>query len=222
LNGAIVDAREKLFEPALKEQIKTALNGATNGASHGASHDLSSRKYIKWDDPRVEKIPPGEEDIFAVAEQINAIQRAQFSMHRHCYGTSHTNMSKTTEVTFPEGGTHARTQGVVKGEPIVEDDFPAHLKQSMSSKAGRYPVAMRYSSEPGDPALDDRIPQPRGCRIKISISTMTFYLLVKALILRILSSIARLPWILQILRLAARLLIFASSMVTTGKSFINI
>jgi hypothetical protein len=57
LNGAIVDAREKLFEPALKEQIKTALNDATNSASHGASHDLSSRKYIKWDDPRVEKIP---------------------------------------------------------------------------------------------------------------------------------------------------------------------
>ncbi len=26
---------------------------------------------------------------------------------------------------------------------------------------------MRYSSEPGDPALDDRIPQPRGCGIKI-------------------------------------------------------
>jgi hypothetical protein len=76
-------------------------------------------------------------------------------------------MSKTTEVTFPEGGTHARTQGVVKGELIVEDDLPAHLKQSMSSKASRYPVAMRYSSEPGDPALDDRIPQPRGCRIKI-------------------------------------------------------
>jgi hypothetical protein len=59
------------------EQIKIAFNGATNGAGHGASQDLSSRKYIKWDDPSVEKIPPGEEeDILAVAEQINAIQRA--------------------------------------------------------------------------------------------------------------------------------------------------
>lgn len=72
-----------------------ALNGATNGASHGASHDLSSRKYIKWDDPCVEKIPPAEEeDILAVAEQINATQRAQFNMHRHCYGMFHANISK--------------------------------------------------------------------------------------------------------------------------------
>jgi len=76
-------------------------------------------------------------------------------------------MSKTTEVKFPAGGTHARTQGVVKGELIVEDDLPAHLKQSIFSKAGRYPIAMRYSSEPGDPSLDDRIPQPRGCGIKV-------------------------------------------------------
>jgi hypothetical protein len=36
----------------------------------------------------------------------------------------------------------------------------------MFSKAGRYPIAMRYSSEPGDPALDDCIPQPRGCGIR--------------------------------------------------------
>jgi hypothetical protein len=26
---------------------------------------------------------------------------------------------------------------------------------------------MRYSSEPGDPALDDRIPQPRGLGVKV-------------------------------------------------------
>jgi hypothetical protein len=69
-----------------------ALNGGTNSATNGASHHLSSREYIRWDDPRVEQIPPGEEDdILAVAEQINAIQRAQFNMHRHCYGVSHTN-----------------------------------------------------------------------------------------------------------------------------------
>ncbi len=66
-----------------------ALNGATAGASNGLSHDLRARKYTKWDDARVEKIPPGEEeDILAVAEQINAIQRAQFNLHRHCFGMS--------------------------------------------------------------------------------------------------------------------------------------
>lgn len=51
-------------------------------------------------------------------------------------------------------GTHARTQGIVKGELVVEDDLPKYLKQSMFVKAGKYPVLCRYSSEPGDPGLD--------------------------------------------------------------------
>jgi hypothetical protein len=47
---------------------------------------LARRNYIKWGDPNLEKIPEGEaEDIQAVAEQINAIQRAQYNCHRHCY-----------------------------------------------------------------------------------------------------------------------------------------
>lgn len=45
-----------------------------------------NRNYIRWDDPRVEQKPEGEdEDIKAVAEMINDIQRAQYNMHRHCY-----------------------------------------------------------------------------------------------------------------------------------------
>ena len=47
---------------------------------------MANRKYIHWQDPGVEKIPPNEaEDIQAVADQINAIQKAQWNMHRHCY-----------------------------------------------------------------------------------------------------------------------------------------
>ena len=53
-------------------------------------------------------------------------------------------------------GTHARTQGLVKGKLIVLDDLPQHLKQSMFEKGGEYPVVCRYSSEPGDPGLDVR------------------------------------------------------------------
>lgn len=37
----------------------------------------------------------------------------------------------------------------------------------MFSKAGKYPIAMRCSSEPGGPSLDDRIPQPIGLGIKV-------------------------------------------------------
>ena len=47
---------------------------------------LARKNYIKWGDPNVEKISEGEaEDVQAVAEQINAIQKAQYNCHRHCY-----------------------------------------------------------------------------------------------------------------------------------------
>lgn len=63
-------------------------------------------------------------------------------------------------------GTHARTQGVVKGKLVV-GELPSHLAQSLFSKPAEFPIAMRYSSEPGDPGLDDRIPQPRGLAMKV-------------------------------------------------------
>jgi len=112
---------------------------------------LAERNYIKHGDPGVEKIPDGEEeDIRAVAEQINAIQKAQYNSHRHCYT-----------------GTHARTQGIVKGTLVTEKNLPKHLTQSMFAEEREWPVLCRYSSEPGDPGLDDRIPQPRGFAIKV-------------------------------------------------------
>ena len=47
---------------------------------------MANRKYIHWQDEGVEKIPPNEaEDIQAVADQINAMQKAQYNSHRHCY-----------------------------------------------------------------------------------------------------------------------------------------
>jgi hypothetical protein len=105
--------------------------------------DLSDRNYIRWDDNGVEKIPPNEkEDIQAVANMINQMQKAQFNKGRHCFG-----------------GTHARTQGLVKGKFVVEDNLPKHLKQTeLFSKSGEYDVVCRYSSEPGDPGLDVRTP----------------------------------------------------------------
>lgn len=64
---------------------KLSMTGS-NGASQPSS-DLSSRKYIRWDDSRVEKIPEGEaEDIQAVADLINKSQAAMFNQHRHCFG----------------------------------------------------------------------------------------------------------------------------------------
>ena len=108
-------------------------------ASDGTSNGVSSRNYIRWDTSGVEKVPPNEaEDIQAVVEMINHIQRLQFNKSRHAFG-----------------GTHARTQGLVKGKFKVEDNLPPHLKQTeLFSKGGEYDTVCRYSSEPGDPGLD--------------------------------------------------------------------
>ena len=53
-----------------------------------------------------------------------------------------------------EPGTHARTQGIVKGTLVTEKNLPKHLKQSMFAEEKEWPVLCRYSSEPGDPGLD--------------------------------------------------------------------
>ena len=48
--------------------------------------DLSNRNYIKYSED-IEKIPPGEEDdINAVADQINLIQNTHYNKTRHAYG----------------------------------------------------------------------------------------------------------------------------------------
>ena len=117
---------------------------------------MANRKYIHWQDEGVEKIPPNEaEDIQAVADQINAMQKAQYNSHRHCY-TGKTSISNEKVWLTIVSGTHARTQGIVKGTLIVKDDLPKHLKQSMFEHGGEHAVVCRYSSEPGDPGLDVR------------------------------------------------------------------
>jgi len=114
--------------------------------------DLSKRTYIRWDAEGVEKKPPNEdENIAAVVEQINTIQRANRSKTGRCFS-----------------GTHAKTQSTVKGTFEVFDDLPQHLKQGeLFSKGGSYPAACRYSTEPGDPVMDDRVPNPRGFAMKL-------------------------------------------------------
>ena len=102
------------------------------------AEDLSKRSYIHWQTKGVVEVPEKEEDdINAVCEQINSMQRAQYNNHRHCYT-----------------GTHSRTQGIVKVKVIVKDDLPPHLKQSMFAHGGSYPTVCRYSTEPGDPGID--------------------------------------------------------------------
>ncbi|KAF7905025.1 uncharacterized protein EAF01_005547 [Botrytis porri] len=131
------------------------------------SEEMKSRNYMKWDASGFEVIPPNEqEDIQAIADQINAIQQAQFNTHRHCFGGTTSQPWVKIEILTSSKGTHARAQRLVKGEMVV-GGLPPHLAQSMFSRPKTYPIVMRYGTEPGDPALDDRIPQPRGLGMKV-------------------------------------------------------
>ncbi|KAF4995944.1 hypothetical protein FGRMN_4799 [Fusarium graminum] len=113
---------------------------------------LSDRKYLRWDAKDIEKIPPTEQqDIVEIVGKINESQKRFYEKNGHCFG-----------------GTHARTQGIVKGTLHVVDNLPSHLKQTeLFAQAEDFPVICRYSSEPSDPKLDDRIPQPRGLAMKV-------------------------------------------------------
>jgi hypothetical protein len=54
-------------------------------ASNG-TNGLEIRNYIRWDTEGVEEIPPHEqEDIQAVADMINTMQKAQFNNHGHMF-----------------------------------------------------------------------------------------------------------------------------------------
>ena len=69
----------------------------SNKAEHQQA--MANRKYIHWQDEGVEKIPPNEaEDIQAVADMINGMQKAQYNMHRHCY-------TGTIDPCYDEGAT---------------------------------------------------------------------------------------------------------------------
>lgn len=127
-----------------------------NSNKRGDEAAIEGRNYIRWDAEGVEKIPPHEEeDIKAVAEQVNGIQRRLYNQHRHAFGgkpiPGHTCCARSVNC-FQ--GTHARTQGVVKGKLIVQNDLPKHLKQTLFDHGAEYPVLCRYSSEPGDAGLD--------------------------------------------------------------------
>jgi hypothetical protein len=48
--------------------------------------DLTTRTYIRWDDPKVEQIPPNEEtDIQEAADIVNKLQTMVYDKTRHCY-----------------------------------------------------------------------------------------------------------------------------------------
>lgn len=63
-------------------------------------------------------------------------------------------------------GVHAKSHGLLLAELQVAPGLPAHLAQGLFAQPGAYPVAMRFSTTPGD-LLDDAISTPRGVALKV-------------------------------------------------------
>ena len=61
---------------------------------------------------------------------------------------------------------HAKSHGILRGELRVADVLPPELAQGLFAHAATYPVALRFSTNPGD-ILDDSISVPRGLAIKV-------------------------------------------------------
>ena len=120
------------------------------------SNEVDTSNYARWDS-RVEKIPPGEaDDNQAVADMILVCRKFSSTIIDICTTAITYERVKQEHVLIPPPGTHARTQGIVKGKLIAES-LPPHLAPSLFSTLAEYPFAMPYSSEPGDSGFDGRI-----------------------------------------------------------------
>jgi hypothetical protein len=62
---------------------------------------------------------------------------------------------------------HAKSHGLLQGELIVGETLAPELRQGLFAAPGRYPVVLRFSTNPGD-LLDDSISVPRGLAIKVT------------------------------------------------------
>ena len=75
------------------------------------------------------------------------------------------------EKTFADSGevlrsVHAKSHGILKATLTISAGLPPVLAQGLFSKAGSYPVVVRFSTLPGD-LLSDDVSTPRGVAFKI-------------------------------------------------------
>ncbi len=80
-------------------------------------------------------------------------------------------LGKISQTTLEHSGhairsVHAKSHGVMRGTITVLDGLPPQLAQGLFAKPGRYDIAMRFSTLPGD-ILDDSVSTPRGLAVKV-------------------------------------------------------
>jgi hypothetical protein len=78
---------------------------------------------------------------------------------------------KISRTTYEDGGhalrsVHAKSHGLLQATLTVSDALPSVLAQGLFARPGRYPVAIRFSTSPGD-ILPDSVSTPRGMAIKV-------------------------------------------------------
>jgi hypothetical protein len=106
-------------------------------------------------------IPLRFESWMEVAEQNEA--ETNDALIRTLTGISETTLRHTGHATR---GVHAKSHGVLRGALTVPDGLPAVLAQGLFARPGRYALAMRFSTLPGD-MLDDSVSTPRGLALKV-------------------------------------------------------
>jgi hypothetical protein len=67
---------------------------------------------------------------------------------------------------YPVRSVHAKSHGLLRGELTVLGALPPRFAQGLFAKPGKYPVVMRFSTNPGD-LLDDSVSVPRGLAVKV-------------------------------------------------------
>ena len=101
-------------------------------------------------DPSMEVIAPDE------AETIQGLVDTMRSINQKTLDDSgHANRS-----------VHAKAHALLKGEMRVRPGLPEPLAQGIFAAPRSYPVALRFSTNPGD-ILDDAISAPRGLAVKV-------------------------------------------------------
>lgn len=101
-------------------------------------------------DASLERIAPDEaETRAALLATMRSIVETTFRDYRHAVRS-----------------VHAKSYALLEGELTVPDGLPAELAQGMFARPGTYPVALRFSTNPGD-ILDDAVSAPRGLAVKV-------------------------------------------------------
>jgi hypothetical protein len=129
--------------------IRPAAVDACNGkATFGLEISaMSADQYLRYD-PSVEHILP--EEAAAVEEIVASISR-----------TSDRTFRKDKHGTRQQ---HAKGAGYLRGELIVYDNLPDHLRQGLFKQAGHFPIIVRLSTAFN---RSDRVRSPRGFAIKV-------------------------------------------------------